>query len=413
MTEPWNGKHVPRDSEGGVGGPNDATRFGGSGHTNPPDEVYEGGQGWLRRGLRRQRPAVLTALVVSWTGVWLAPWGALLGGFAGMLAAGGIATAWAAQHHLYELGAGQTVTVAGLGLGLVLGAVGGFLLTVLGTTLANPLAGAVSVVLGVVIMIVVTVFAAALERPMLRLRGFRRLSQDEARRVVPLAQQTAGELALDGIPRFAISDVLVPNAWAHLRTIVLTAGLLQMLDDAELAAVLAHELYHWRRGDAVGLRLLWAAALPLALMLNLGFWIAGSGAAKRASSADSGSGAPQPAARGVVGVIGWSLAWAPWIITRFVLAPMSAATQRRHEYEADAAATSIGRADALASALSKIGAFELGRTGWERAIVATHPPVSLRLEALAPHRDDDTDFQEVDFGRPSFSDLIRLFRSAL
>lgn len=408
MTEPWNGKHVPRDP-GGVG-PNNAARPNGSGH---PDDLYGEGRGWLRRGMRRQRSAVITALVVSWTGVWLAPWGALLGGFVGMLAAGGFSTAWAAQHHLYELGAGQTVTVAGLGLGLVLGAVGGLVLTVLGTTVANPLAGVVSVILGGVMVIVVTVFAAALERPMLRLRGYRRLSRDEARRVVPLAEQVGGEMSLDVLPRIAMSDVPIPNAWTHLRTIVLTAGLLQMLDDAELGAVLAHELDHWKNGDAVGLRLLWAASLPLALLLNVGTWIAGGHAAKRASSADSGSGAAQPATRGVAVVIGWSLAWAPWIITRFVLAPMSAATQRRHEYEADAAAASIGRAGALSSAILKIGAFESGRTGWERAICATHPPVSLRLEALAPHRDDDVDFQDVDLELPSFSDLAHIIRTAL
>jgi Zn-dependent protease with chaperone function len=113
------------------------------------------------------------------------------------------------------------------------------------------------------------------------------------------------------------------------------------------------------------------------------------------------------------GLIGWAIAWAPWVITTFVLAPMAAATQRRYEYEADAGAASIGCSSALSSALSKIGAFESGRTGWERAIVATHPPIALRIEALQPGREDDCAFQEAELGRPSIADLIRVVRTAL
>ena len=406
MTEPWNGRHAPGSSDRGAGAWGDEA----SSHDSAPSDLYDEGRGWLRRGLRRQRPAVITALLVSWTSVWLAPWGAVLGGLVGMLAAGGFATGWAAQNHLYEFGAGQAVSVVGLGLGLVLGALGGFVLTVAATTLSNPLAGVVAAALGGVLMAAVTVFAAALERSLLRLRGYRRLARDEALRVMPLVQQVAEDMALDGLPRFAMSDVPIPNAWTHMRTIVLTAGLLQMLDDAELEAVLAHELHHWREGDAVGLRLLWAAALPIAVTLNVGTWIAGSGSGQQASSSDRGSTAPR-AGRGVLGLIGWAVAWAPWVIVRLVLAPMSAATQRRYEYEADAAAASIGCASALSSALSKIGAFESGRTGWERAIAATHPPVALRIEALAT--DDGDGHVARDLGRPSLFDLLRVLRTAL
>lgn len=201
--------------------------------------------------MRRQRPAVLTALLVSWTGVWLAPWGAVLGGFVGMLAAGGFATGWAVEHHLYEIGAGPAVSVVSLSFGLVLGALAGCALAVAAGA-ANPVAGVVSVGLGGALTFAVVILLAALERSMLGLRGYRRLSRDEARRVAPLLQQVAVEMELNGLPRFAMSDTVLPNAWTHMRTIVLTAGLLEMLDDAELAAVLAHELHHWREGDAIG-----------------------------------------------------------------------------------------------------------------------------------------------------------------
>jgi Zn-dependent protease with chaperone function len=329
-----------------------------------------------------------------------------------MLAAGGFATGWASEHHLYEIGVGQAVSVVSLSLGLAFGVLAGCVLAVTASA-TNPVAGVVSVGLGGVLTMLVVVFAATLERPMLRLRGYRRLSRDEARRIAPLVQKVGEAMALDGLPRFAMSDTVLPNAWTHMRTIVLTAGLLQMLEDPELAAVLAHELHHWREGDAVGLRLLWAAALPTALLLNLGTWIAVSGAPQRSTSPDRGGEAPRPPARGVLCLIGWAISWAPWIITKFVLAPMAAATQRRYEYEADAAAAAIGCSNALSSALSKIGAFESGRTGWERAIVATHPPTVLRIEALQPVREDDTTFQEAGLGRPTFGDLMRVVRTAL
>jgi Zn-dependent protease with chaperone function len=411
VTEPWNGKHAQHSVRDQAEGWNEQQPRSASNRPAVPEDLYDEGRSWLRRGLRRQRSTVLTALVVSWTGVWLAPWGAVLGGLVGMLAAGGIATGWAAEHHLYEIGVGQAVSVVSLSLGLVVGVLAGCVLAVTASA-TNPVAGVVSVGLGGVLTMLVVVLVATLERPMLRLRGYRRLSRDEARRVAPLVQQVAGAMALDGLPRFAMSDTVLPNAWTHMRTIVLTAGLLQMLEDPELAAVLAHELHHWRKGDAVGLRLLWAAALPTALLLNLGTWIAGSGATQRSPSADRGGEAPRPPARGVLCLIGWAISWAPWIIIKFVLAPMAAATQRRYEYEADEGAASIGLSNALSSALSKIGAFESGRTGWERAIVATHPPTALRIEALETAGEDDAEFHEAEFGRPSFADLMRLVRSA-
>jgi Zn-dependent protease with chaperone function len=99
------------------------------------------------------------------------------------------------------------------------------------------------------------------------------------------------------------------------------------------------------------------------------------------------------------------------VITRFILVPVCAATQRRYEYEADAAAAANGLSEALSSALRKIGAFEGGRTGWERSMVATHPATELRLEALEPPRSDDAVYQERDLDLPSFREMSRILRA--
>src|SRR5207248_4911105 len=180
---------------------------------------------------------------------------------------------------------------------------------------------------------------------------------------------------LDGLPRFAMDDSAMPGAWSHMRTIVLSTGLLQTLDDGELRGVLSHELHHWRTGDAVGLHLVWACAWPIALTANVGLFLAGAGRKSR---------------RGALLVLaGWAIAWPAWVILRFLIVPVVASTQRRYEYMADAAAGQLRYGAQLSTALRKLSTFESGRTGWERAMKATHPHTELRIEALQPPRPDD------------------------
>jgi hypothetical protein len=76
-------------------------------------------------------------------------------------------------------------------------------------------------------------------------------------------------------------------------------------------------------------------------------------------------------------------------MTRVVIAPLVARTQREAEYRADSAVAKAGYGAALALALEKLSYFEAGRTGWEAAITATHPPIELRIEALVPAVGDE------------------------
>jgi hypothetical protein len=62
----------------------------------------------------------------------------------------------------------------------------------------------------------------------------------------------------------------------------------------------------------------------------------------------------------------------------------------------------------LSSALSKLGAFESGRTGWEAAMAATHPPLALRLEALQVPRPDDWEYQEEELHGPTVGEFFRM-----
>ncbi len=54
-----------------------------------------------------------------------------------------------------------------------------------------------------------------------------------------------------------------------------------------------------------------------------------------------------------------------------------------------------------------MGAFEGGRSGWEQAMRATHPPTELRLEALQPPRPDDFEYQEEDLRVPKPAEVRR------
>jgi Zn-dependent protease with chaperone function len=363
---------------------------------------YDDGVQWLRSGLYRHPWAVVLSLLTGWTGVWLSLWGALLGAFLGLLVVFGVETNPAVSHALFDLGIGQ-VTVLSVFLGIVFGAVGGFLFVLRNIFQYRLLSVSISCGVGAIITTVVVVLIAAFERLGLRLRGYRRLSRDEVRRVAPLIQDVGQRMDLGALPRFAMDDAVIPNAWSHMRTIVLTKGLLQALSDDELQAVLAHELAHWRSGDAVGMRIVWVAALPVAVIYNIGLWLAGS--SQTHTQPDTlGIRAP----RGFLALVGWIIAWPAWVITTLVIAPTLAASQRRYEFEADGAAARIGLAEPLASALRKLGAFEGGRTGWERAMFATHPPIELRVEALQPRQPDDAEYEEDELRGPTTRELKRL-----
>lgn len=387
----------------GRAGPSVLVSVGASGVDGAP-ERYRDGVGWLRSGVRRHPWAVVVGLVTGWTGVWLAFWAAVLGLILGAFVALGVAGDGSGGIFLFHIGAGQAVTVASVVVGGFLGAAGGLLVVPKLIFIDHPLTALVSIASGAVITAIIVIVSAIYERPLLRFRGYRRLSRDEVRRVAPLVKSVADAMDLDALPRFGMSDVLVPNAWTHMRTIILTKGLLLTLDDTELAAVLAHELQHWQSGDAVGGHIVWAAAWPVALLYNLGSALAGTNhGGDEQPHASSSRSAP----RTVLALIGWFIAWPAWVITRLILVPLMASTQRGYEYDADAAAARIGMAPALSSALKKMSAFEGGRSGWEQAMSATHPPTELRLEALQAPKPDDWEYQEEDLRFPTPSETKR------
>ena len=210
-----------------------------------------------------------------------------------------------------------------------------------------------------------------------------------------------------GLPQprvYLISDP-DPNAFATGRdpehaSIAVTQGLVDKLNREELQGVIAHEMSHIRNFD---IRLMTVVAALVGAVVLLNDWSrralrwGGAGMRKRVSKGSKG---------GLAG-IAIPLIWLVTMLLAPVLAQLLAmAVSRQREYLADASAAEITRNPmGLASALKKIEmdaaptrsilrgsahlciADPLGRKiglkqGFWPNLLATHPPMHLRINAL-------------------------------
>lgn len=179
-------------------------------------------------------------------------------------------------------------------------------------------------------------------------------------------------------------------------SITVTSALVERLDDAELEAVLGHELTHIRNGDVRMLVIAviiagvvsFFAEMVFRLLFQGGFRF-GRGGSSRSSSSDSkGSGGIVIAI--VIALALMALAWLLSIVIRFALS-------RQREYLADAGAVELNKnPDAMITALRKIenrGELEGAtsavmemcvdnpRSGFAD-LFATHPSIDDRVAAI-------------------------------
>jgi heat shock protein HtpX len=188
------------------------------------------------------------------------------------------------------------------------------------------------------------------------------------------------------MPRVYVIPQPSPNAFATGRSpshaaVAATEGILQMLSDAELEGVLAHELAHVKHRDILTSSV--AATLAAAIMMIARFAMFFGGGRRD----DRGS---NPIA-----------ALATVILAPLAAMLIQAAISRSREYDADAGGASIvGTPMGLVSALRKIDSasrvipidanpatahlfiikpFSLGGLG---SLFSTHPPTEERIEAL-------------------------------
>jgi Zn-dependent protease with chaperone function len=324
----------------------------------------------LWAGFRTYRAALAVGLVVGWTACVAAE------AFAAFFAVeSALATFFAVTEALaasivpgvYGSGVGGSITIVSALAGGLVGSVGAFLVLVVDTILLEPQQVVAELITGTIIALVITMAIYRVEPWMLERFGYRRMAWDERERLTPLITDAATALGIDhaALPSIVIVDTVDTRAWATMRAVVLTRGLIEVLDDEELAGILAHEFAHWQAGHPVGERLLWAAALPLVLAQAVAQWFSGWRS-------------------GLVRVVAWLVFWPVNLTIRFVIAPLHGRYSRAYEYDADAAAAAAGvlYREGLRRALTKLSIIEAPRSGWEAALIRSHPPTALRVERL-------------------------------
>ena len=197
------------------------------------------------------------------------------------------------------------------------------------------------------------------------------------------------------MPKFYFLDEAQPNAFAtgrdpHRAAIVVTRGLVEKLDKAELEGVLAHELSHIGNRDSLLMTVVVILAGLISIMANL-FLRVGF---RRRRSDDEGQ-------LGIILMI--------FGVVAAILAPLAAtliqlAISRKREFLADASGVLLTRyPDGLIQALEKISSdrspmkvantatahlyianpFKGGQaTSWFTKLFMTHPPIEERIKAL-------------------------------
>jgi heat shock protein HtpX len=173
--------------------------------------------------------------------------------------------------------------------------------------------------------------------------------------------------------------------------VTVTTGLINALDDAEIEAVLGHELTHIRNGDV---RMLVIAVIIAGVIsffaeffFRTFFYSRGWG---RSSSSDSDRGKGGAGIAIVIAIALIAVAWFLSVVIRFALS-------RKREFLADAGAVELTKnPDAMISALRKIenrGELHAATSAVMEMCVdnpregfadlfATHPPVDSRVDAL-------------------------------
>lgn len=203
------------------------------------------------------------------------------------------------------------------------------------------------------------------------------------------------------MPQLKIMDSPALNAFATGMTekqyaITATSGLLEGLDDAELEAVLGHELTHIRNGDVNMMVVAVIIAGVVGFLAELFFrrltWLeyGGRSSDRISRSSSGGKGKGGFAIAVLIAIMLIALAWALSVTIRYALS-------RRREFLADAGSVELTKnPDAMISALLKIenrgeleGAtsavmemcIDNPRQGFAD-LFATHPSIAARIEAL-------------------------------
>jgi Zn-dependent protease with chaperone function len=316
-----------------------------------------------QRAFKRQPWACIAGLISGWTALFVALWVAMLCAVLGAI--GGFFTIGLLSFGLGQ--ASQGLDLAGAAAGFGAGFLDGFLWIFGGSLAAAGPHVLLSIIVGAFLALLLTSSYTFFEPVILDFHSYRRPSRRAQEGALqPLLREVGQKMGLDNVPHLLINDSPAPGVWTYLRHIVMSKGLIDQMDEDELAGIMAHELHHWSHGDPVTTRFVWGCTFPLVVLINFYRFLF--------NNVDS--------VQKKYSAVGWVLVWPAFVLVDHVVGPLSAASSRRQEYEADAGAIAAGYGPGLASALAKQKDFEIARSGWEEALLRTHPPIEFRLEAI-------------------------------
>lgn len=195
----------------------------------------------------------------------------------------------------------------------------------------------------------------------------RPVSEAEAPELYRIVRELAAEARMP-MPRIHVSEMLQPNAFATGRSprhaaVSVTRGILQILDERELRAVLAHELSHVANRDILVGSIAAAIGTAITFLARMAFWFGGA----------------RDERENPFGPFAFLVAW--------LLAPLAAAliqmaVSRSREYQADESGAVLSRdPEALASALRK-----LEQAARQVPVPATVSPAQAHLFIVNPFR---------------------------
>lgn len=226
------------------------------------------------------------------------------------------------------------------------------------------------------------------DRIVLRMYGAEEVTEEQDPELHHMVEQLADNAGIPK-PRIYRNSMDVPNAFATGRSpkkgvVCVTEGLMNSLEDEEVAGVIAHELAHIKNRDTLINAVVATVAGAVAMMAELAFWGAMLG-----GDDDMGD---------AVGALAFM------IVTPLIATVIRLAISRKMEFRADADAVRIhGYRDGLSSALQKISqandrssytASRVQESGANLFIenpfsgerltkyFSTHPPLEDRLENI-------------------------------
>jgi len=181
-----------------------------------------------------------------------------------------------------------------------------------------------------------------------------------------------GVFVMDGSARSSHGNAYF-TGFGSSKRIVFFDTLLSRLEHAEIEAVLAHELGHFKLRH-IAKRMVWLAALSLGLFWLLGYLMG-------TEWFYSGLGVATPST-----AVALVLFFLVLPVFSFLLQPLASHYSRRHEFEADRYAVENASGVDLERALVKLykdNASTLTPDPWHSAFYDSHPPAATRIARLA------------------------------